>query len=134
MPLFMKILTIAIHEFPLVNSSFVQKSAGEGEVNVHRQHNISVAFDSPIGLIVPHVKDCQSKSILEIAEELHTLQSLANEGKLTENELQGGTICFTNIGAIGGTYCKPCILPPQSSIVALGRARKVLSKDEATGE
>mmetsp|Transcript_18642 Transcript_18642/g.33699 ORF Transcript_18642/g.33699 Transcript_18642/m.33699 type:complete len:432 (-) Transcript_18642:2636-3931(-) len=124
-PFFIKALSLAISEFPTVNSSFIKEDCSE--YKVHAAHNVSVAMDTPLGLIVPNIKNCDQLSIIEIAEELNRLQDLASKGRLSVSDLEGGTIALSNIGSIGGTYTRPIILPPQVLIGALGGPRNVLS-------
>lgn len=93
-------------------------------------HNIGLAMDTPRGLLVPNVKDCQSRSVWEIAAELNRLQALGAEGKLGAEDLQGGTVTLSNIGAIGGTYASPILVVPQVVIGALGRFQTVPRFDE----
>lgn len=88
-------------------------------------HNIGVAMDTPNGLVVPNIKDVQNKNIFEIAEEMNRLQALGKEGKLTSNDLSGGTITLSNIGNIGGTYASPVLFLPQVAIAAIGKVQRV---------
>ena len=67
-------------------------------------HNIGIAMDTPDGLIVPNVKNVQALSIFEIASELNRLQSLGNAGKLTQEDLTGGTFSLSNIGVVCISY------------------------------
>lgn len=78
-------------------------------------------MDSPNGLVVPNIKNVQDLSIADIQKELERLRDLSKEGKLTGKELQGGTICLSNIGTIGGVMACPLILAPQITIVAIGK-------------
>ena len=91
----------------------------------HNRHNIGVAVDTPHGLLVPNVKDVQGRSILDIANELTRLVNAGRENKLSPADLADGTFALSNIGAIGGTYAKPVILPPQVAIGALGKIQKL---------
>lgn len=91
----------------------------------HPRHNIGFATDTPHGLLVPNIKDCQARSVLEIAAELNRLHAAGLQNKLKPDELSGGTFSLSNIGAIGGTYASPVILPPQVSIGALGKIQKL---------
>merc|ERR1712110_590721 len=84
-------------------------------------HNIALAMDTPMGLLVPSIKGVQNLSVFEIALELNRLQQLGVAGKLSTSDLTGGTFSLSNIGSIGGTYAKPVILPPQVAIGALGK-------------
>jgi 2-oxoisovalerate dehydrogenase E2 component (dihydrolipoyl transacylase) len=100
----------------------------KSEYTLISSHNVSFAMDSPFGLIVPNIKDVQTKSIYEISQEMSRITDLGAKGKLTDVDLKGGTIALSNIGTIGGTYTSPVILPPQVFIGALGATRPVLEK------
>lgn len=131
LPFILKATSLALRQYPSLNAW----AAPDGSsVTVKGSHNIGVAMDTPRGLIVPNVKDCQDRSILSIAEELGRLQALAAAGKLGEEDLKGGTFTLSNIGAIGGTYASPVLVVPQVAIGALGRMQRVpriMSEDEA---
>ncbi|CAK4635353.1 unnamed protein product [Aphanomyces euteiches] len=118
LPLMIKAASLSLKYYPILNSSV---SEDEGFITMHAHHNISVAMDTPKGLLVPNIKNVESKSILEIAEDLGRLQTLASQGKLGPNDLTGGTFSLSNIGSIGGTYMGPVIMVPQVAIGAIGK-------------
>ncbi|WP_372873331.1 dihydrolipoyllysine-residue acetyltransferase [Shewanella sp.] len=118
MPFFMKSLSLALTEFPVVNS---QVNADCTELTYKASHNIGMAVDSKVGLLVPNVKDVQSKSILDVAREITRLTDAARSGRVTPADLKGGTISISNIGALGGTVATPIINKPEVAIVALGK-------------
>ncbi|TMW56351.1 hypothetical protein Poli38472_006361 [Pythium oligandrum] len=118
MPFIIKAASLALKYHPSLNASV---SADETTVTMHAAHNISVAMDTPTGLIVPNIKNVESKSILDIATELNRLQGLATAGKLAPADLTGGTFSISNIGSVGGTYMGPVILVPQVAIGAVGK-------------
>ncbi|PQQ00224.1 hypothetical protein Pyn_26568 [Prunus yedoensis var. nudiflora] len=95
------------------------------EVILKGSHNIGIAMATPYGLVVPIIKNVQSISILEITKELSRLQQLALENKLRPEDISGGTITLSNIGAIGGKYGSPLLNLPEVAIIALGRIQKV---------
>jgi 2-oxoisovalerate dehydrogenase E2 component (dihydrolipoyl transacylase) len=99
MPFIIKALSLALHEFPMLNASLNKE---QNEVTYHPRHNIGFATDTPHGLLVPNIKDCQSRSILEIASELNRLHQVGLQNKLKPEDLTGGTFSLSNIGAIGG--------------------------------
>merc|ERR1711871_470910 len=118
MPMMLKAASLALLEFPVLNAAI---SEDEGSVIYKGAHNISVAMDTPRGLLVPNVKNCESRSIMEIAYEMNRLQALGAANKLGAEELGGGTFALSNIGVIGGTYADPVIMPPQVAIGAVGK-------------
>tara|TARA_R110002126_G_scaffold38993_22_gene116069 strand:+ start:1452 stop:3071 length:1620 start_codon:yes stop_codon:yes gene_type:complete len=130
MPFFMKALSLAIKEFPVLNS---QPNSDCTELRYFSEHNIGVAVDSKVGLLVPNVKGCQAKSIVDIARELSRLTETAREGRVSPADLKGGTITISNIGAIGGTVATPIINKPEVAIVALGKVQS-LPRFNAKGE
>lgn len=120
MPFFMKAMSLALNEFPILNS---QVNADCSALTYFDEHNIGIAVDSKVGLLVPNIKDCQRKSIVEIAQDLTRLTDLAREGRVSPADLKGGTITISNIGAIGGTVATPIINKPEVAIVALGKVQ-----------
>jgi 2-oxoisovalerate dehydrogenase E2 component (dihydrolipoyl transacylase) len=122
MPFFMKAMSLALNEFPILNS---QVNVDCTALTYFDEHNIGIAVDSKVGLLVPNVKDCQRKSIVEIALDLTRLTDLAREGRVSPADLKGGTITISNIGAIGGTVATPIINKPEVAIVALGKVQQL---------
>ena len=120
MPFFVKACSMALMEYPVINSYF---NAQQETITYKADHNIGVAMDTANGLLVPNIKKVQMLSVLEIAQELNRLQELGWAGKLGELELKGGTFALSNIGSIGGTYAKPVIFPPQVAIGAIGKVQ-----------
>jgi len=123
MPIIIKATSLALNEFPILNS----RIGDSMETLIYiSSHNISLAMDTPDGLVVPNIKNCQEKTIWEIAIELSRLVALARDQRLLGTDLQGGTFSLSNIGALnGGTYANPIIFPPQVAIGALGKIREV---------
>jgi 2-oxoisovalerate dehydrogenase E2 component (dihydrolipoyl transacylase) len=130
MPFFMKAMSLAIQQFPIMNS---QVNSDCSELTYFDDHNIGIAVDSKVGLLVPNIKGCQNKSIVQIAQELTKLTDAAREGRVSPAELKGGTITISNIGAIGGTVATPIINKPEVAIVALGKTQ-LLPRFNAKGE
>ncbi|WP_100641503.1 dihydrolipoyllysine-residue acetyltransferase [Alteromonas facilis] len=127
MPFFIKAMSMALSEFPIINSRL---SADGSELTYVADHNIGLAVDSRIGLLVPNIKCVQDKSIEQIAIELNSIIDKAREGRLTSQDLSGGTISISNIGAIGGTIATPVINKPEVAIVALGKTQKLPRFDD----
>lgn len=113
-----KALSLALEKYPQVNAHV---NADCTQITQRGSHNIGLAMDTPKGLLVPNIKNVQSKSILEIGAELNRLQTLGAAGKLSTDDLKGGTITLSNIGTIGGTYCTPILVVPEAAIGALGK-------------
>ncbi|CAK76981.1 unnamed protein product (macronuclear) [Paramecium tetraurelia] len=123
MTLLIKSFSLALTKYPILNSTY--DPTKQFEYTQHSSHNVSVALDSPKGLVVPNIKNVQNLSISQIQDELNRLRILGEKGQLSFNELSGGTICLSNIGTIGGTYTGPLILAPQVCIVGIGRLMTV---------
>ncbi|BFM10548.1 dihydrolipoyllysine-residue acetyltransferase [Simiduia litorea] len=130
MPLFMKALSLAIHEYPVLNSRLNSDCT---ELTYVSSHNIGMAVDSKVGLLVPNIKNVQTLSILELAQEISTLTDSARSGRVSPETLKGGTITISNVGAIGGTAATPIINKPEVAIVALGKMQE-LPRFNAKGE
>ena len=95
MPFIIKAVSLALREYPMLNAHVTPNC----EELIHRgSHNIGVAVDSPEGLIVPNIKDCQSKSIAQIAQDLDGLIQRARQSQITNDDIVGGTFTLSNIG------------------------------------
>ncbi len=130
MPFFMKALSMAIKQFPIMNS---KPNADCTELTYYNEHNIGMAVDSKVGLLVPNIKGCQALSIKDIAIKMMELTDQARAGRLSPDQLKGGTISISNIGALGGTTATPIINKPEVAIVALGKMQ-TLPRFNAKGE
>ncbi|KAJ4408627.1 hypothetical protein N0V82_009674 [Gnomoniopsis sp. IMI 355080] len=122
LPFIVKAVSIALQQYPILNSRIDVSSDKPGLI-YRNQHNIGVAMDTPSGLLVPVIKNVGAHSVLTIAAELSRLQALAVAGKLSHQDMVGGTITVSNIGSIGGTYCSPVIVEGQVAILGVGRMR-----------
>ncbi|XP_016924266.2 lipoamide acyltransferase component of branched-chain alpha-keto acid dehydrogenase complex, mitochondrial [Drosophila suzukii] len=122
MPFCIKAASVALSKYPIINSSL--DLASESLI-FKGAHNISVAIDTPHGLVVPNIKNCQAKNIIEIAKELNALVERGRTGSLSPADFADGTFSLSNIGVIGGTYTHPCIMAPQVAIGAMGRTKAV---------
>lgn len=104
MPFIVKAFSMSLTEFPIINSSYdVEKPF---EYTMIPNHNISIAVDSPKGLVVPNIKNCQNLSVLQIQQELTRLRKESEEGKLGPKELFEGTVSISNIGINLFSYYK----------------------------
>ncbi|MFN2362149.1 MAG: dihydrolipoyllysine-residue acetyltransferase [Marinobacter sp.] len=130
MPFVMKAMALAVQEFPVLNS---RVNDDVTEIHYLPQCNIGMAVDGKAGLMVPNVKGVESLNLLGIADEVARLTEAARSGRVSQEDLKGGTITISNIGALGGTYASPIINAPEVAIVALGRTQK-LPRFDANGQ
>lgn len=118
----MKALALAVRQYPVLNSRVNEDCT---EVTYLADINIGMAADTPSGLLVPNVKRVQDLSMVELAREIDRLTTQARSGKLGQDDMRGGTISISNIGALGGTVSSPIIHKPEVAIVALGRIQSL---------
>ena len=81
--------------------------------------HIGFAADTPNGLMVPVIRDCDKKTIPEITKEMGELAKLARDGKLKPDQMQGGTFTISSLGGIGGIYFTPIINAPEVAIMGV---------------
>ncbi len=127
MPLFIKALSLALKQFPLVNS---RANSDFTELTYLASHNIGMAVDGASGLLVPNIKGVEQRSIIDIASQVMAITASARSGKIDPADLKGGSITISNIGAIGGTVATPIINKPEVAIVALGKIQSLPRFDE----
>ncbi len=114
MGFFVKAAVHALKKYPLVNASI------DGtDIVYHGYYDIGIAVGSPRGLVVPIVRDADQKSIAEIEKQIGEFGKRAQEGKLTVEELTGGTYTISNGGVFGSMLSTPIINPPQSAILGV---------------
>eukprot|EP00468_Gymnochlora_sp_CCMP2014_P001451 CAMPEP_0167741410 /NCGR_PEP_ID=MMETSP0110_2-20121227/844_1 /TAXON_ID=629695 /ORGANISM="Gymnochlora sp., Strain CCMP2014" /LENGTH=461 /DNA_ID=CAMNT_0007625465 /DNA_START=39 /DNA_END=1424 /DNA_ORIENTATION=- len=128
LPFIVKAASMALLSYPKLNTHVNEDCT---EYTMKHAHNIGVAVSTQSGLLVPNVKNVQSKSLLEIAADLSELQALGHAGQLKKEHLSGGTFTISNIGSIGGTVCKPLIVVPEVAIAALGKFQELPRFNEA---
>jgi pyruvate dehydrogenase E2 component (dihydrolipoyllysine-residue acetyltransferase) len=115
----MKALVSALKEFPRFNSSL----DNTGENLILKQYvNIGVAMDTPEGLVVPVIRDCDRKSLIELAQELTATSQRARNKKLSPADMQGGCISISSLGGIGGTAFTPIVNAPEVAILGVSRS------------
>jgi len=122
MPLFIKALSLALNEFPIVNS---RANTEFTELTYLASHNIGMAVDGKTGLLVPNIKNVQQLGLLDVAREVNRITEAARSGVINPADLAGGSITISNIGVIGGTAAMPIINKPEVAIVALGKIQKL---------
>jgi 2-oxoglutarate dehydrogenase E2 component (dihydrolipoamide succinyltransferase) len=89
------------------------------EMIVHNYADIGIAVSSPKGLMVPVVRNAERMSLAEIEAEIKRLAIKARDGKISIDEMQGGTFTITNGGVFGSMLSTPIINPPQSAILGM---------------
>ncbi len=119
MSFFVKAAIQALKEFPAVNASI------DGEEIVYKNYyDIGVAVSTPQGLIVPVLRDADGKTMSSIEKEIMDLGGRARDGKLSMEELQGGTFTITNGGVFGSLMSTPILNPPQSGILGMHKIQQ----------
>ncbi len=109
----------ALKEFPSFNSSL---DATHENLVLKKYFHIGIAVDTPDGLVVPVIRDCDQKDIFQLAEELSELSQRARDGKLKPVEMQGGCFSISSLGGIGGTSFTPIINAPEVAILGVSRS------------
>ena len=118
MPFFVKAACLALKDFPIVNAQI------DGDEIVYKQYvNMGIAVASDQGLIVPNIKDADQKGLLEISSEIAAVAKRARDGKLTMDDLTGGTFTITNGGVFGSLVSTPIINYPQVAILGLHKTQ-----------
>lgn len=121
LPFIIKALVPALKEFPYVNSSLDDQG---GNIILKKYYNIGIATDTEQGLMVPVVKDVDTKDIFELAGDIERLADRARKGQISLDEVRGGTFTITNVGAIGGLFATPIINIPEVAILGLHKISK----------
>lgn len=114
MPFFLKASCMALHDFPIVNAQL----DGDEVIYKHYVH-MGVAVASDQGLIVPNIKHAEQKGLLDLARDMTLLAKRARDGKLTMEDLTGGTFTVTNGGVFGSLISTPILNYPQVGILGL---------------
>jgi pyruvate dehydrogenase E2 component (dihydrolipoamide acetyltransferase) len=118
--LLVKIVATALKAHPVLNASV---DMARQEIVFRYSINIGVAVDTERGLLVPVVRDADSKNLTEISVALDDLANRARSKKLKPDEMQGGTFSISNLGGIGGTGFTPIINWPEVAILGVSRGR-----------
>ncbi|MFZ2452444.1 MAG: dihydrolipoyllysine-residue acetyltransferase [Methylovulum miyakonense] len=115
-----KALVAGMRQFPSFNASL--SSDGESLI-LKKYFNIGIAVDTPNGLVVPVLRDVDTKSISQLAAELAEKSAKARLGKLMPADMQGGCITISSLGGIGGTAFTPIVNAPEVAILGVTRAK-----------
>src|SRR3982750_3377240 len=119
MGFFVKAVVHALKKFPAVNASI-----DGSDIVYHGYFDIGIAVGSPRGLVVPIIRDADQLSIAEIEQQIAEFGKRAQDGKLTVEELTGGTYTISNGGVFGSMLSTPIINPPQSAILGVHATRE----------
>jgi 2-oxoglutarate dehydrogenase E2 component (dihydrolipoamide succinyltransferase) len=111
---FVKAAVLALQKFPIVNAS-----VDGSDIIYHGYFDIGVAIGSERGLVVPILRDADKLSLADIEKQIADFAARAKDGKLTLEELSGGTFSITNGGVFGSMLSTPIINPPQSAILGI---------------
>jgi 2-oxoglutarate dehydrogenase E2 component (dihydrolipoamide succinyltransferase) len=111
---FVKAAVAALKKFPIINAS-----VDGNDIVYHGYYDIGIAVASPRGLVVPIIRNADQLSLAEIEKQIADFSKRAHEGKLTIEELMGGTFSITNGGVFGSMLSTPIINPPQSAILGI---------------
>ena len=117
-----KAVSLSLKLHPTVNASI---DTEKGEILYKEYVNIGLAVDTPRGLVVPVLRDCDELSIPQIAQAIAETAEKAKHAQYSVEDLRGGTFTISNLGAIGGTYSTPIINWPEVAILLVGRARQL---------
>ena len=114
MPFFIKAACLALETYPVVNAQV------DGDSIIYKHYvNMGIAVASEQGLVVPNLKNADSKGMIEVSREVAALAKRARDGKLTMDDLTGGTFTITNGGVFGSLVSTPIINYPQVAILGL---------------
>lgn len=118
--LFAKIVALAVKEYPLINSSWI----GEGKIRLHKQVHTGIAMDTNEGLLVPVLKDCESKGINTLGMDWVSLRGRVKDKLYSSEDVTGATITLSNLGMFGINKFRAIINPPQAAIIAIGEMER----------
>ena len=117
-----KAVSLSLRQHPTVNASIDPE---KGEIVYKDYVNVGLAVDTPRGLVVPVLRDCDQLSIPQIAQAIADTAEKAKNSQYGIEDLRGGTFTISNLGAVGGAYSTPIINWPEVAILLLGRSRKM---------
>jgi 2-oxoglutarate dehydrogenase E2 component (dihydrolipoamide succinyltransferase) len=119
MPFFVRATCMALRQFPVVNAQV------DGDAIVYRHYvNMGIAVASDAGLVVPNIKNADRLGMLDIGRAIVDVAKRARDGKLTMDDLTGGTFTITNGGVFGSLVSTPIINFPQAGILGLHKIQE----------
>jgi pyruvate dehydrogenase E2 component (dihydrolipoamide acetyltransferase) len=114
LPFFVRAVCYALKKFPYMNASLDDAAH---EIILKKDYNIGIAANTDAGLVVPVVHHADRKTIFELAAEIGALADKARSGKLSHDDISGGTFTITNVGSVGGLFTFPVINYPEVGIL-----------------
>ena len=121
LPFFIKAFVDCARDFPYFNAIVDDE---KNEIVLKSNYNCGFATDTPKGLLVPVVNDCDKKSIVDLANEITSLSNSAREGNLKPEQMNGGTFTISSVGSLGGQNFTPILNYPQIAIMGIGKIMK----------
>ncbi|GGA11796.1 dihydrolipoyllysine-residue acetyltransferase [Dyella caseinilytica] len=115
-----KAVVAALKKFPTFNASLDE--SGE-KLILKKYFHVGIAVDTPDGLVVPVIRDCDKKGLLDLATELGEISKKAREKKLGPNDMSGGCFSISSLGGIGGTAFTPIVNAPEVAILGVSKAQ-----------
>ena len=109
----------ALQKYPTFNASL---DAGGERLTLKKYFHIGFAADTPNGLVVPVIRDCDRKGVVQIAREMGELAAKARDGKLGPADMQGGCFSISSLGGIGGTAFTPIVNAPEVAILGVSKS------------
>jgi pyruvate dehydrogenase E2 component (dihydrolipoamide acetyltransferase) len=116
----MKAAVSALREFPEVNSSLTPE---KDALILKSYYHIGIAVDTPGGLVVPVIRDVDRKGVTALSKELGEVSTRARDGKLTPDDMSGGSFTISSLGGIGGTAFTPIVNAPEVAILGVVRSK-----------
>jgi len=117
-----KAVSLSLRQHPAINATIDME---KGEIIYREYVNVGLAVDTPRGLVVPVLRDCDQMSIPQVAQAVADTAEKAKNAQYGIEDLRGGTFTISNLGAVGGAYSTPIINWPEVAILLLGRSRKM---------
>ena len=117
-----KALVASLKKFPSFNSSIDEIETGK--MTQKKYYHIGIAVDTPNGLMVPKIRNANSKKISLLSKELRDVSELCRNLKIDKKELFGGSMTITSLGGIGGSFFTPIINYPEVAILGIGKSQK----------
>jgi len=117
-----KAVSLSLRQHPAINATIDME---KGEIVYKDYVNVGLAVDTPRGLVVPVLRDCDQMPIPQIAQAVADTAEKAKNAQYGIEDLRGGTFTISNLGAVGGAYSTPIINWPEVAILLLGRSRRM---------